>query len=69
MKRIVRFSVNVVVINEPENLAKDLQNARKSDYIPHKADMLRMERMLTPILEEGHRKQICNKLYGQFYDA
>ena len=53
----------MVVINGPE------KNARKSDYIPRKAGMLRMERMLTLILEEGHRKQICNKLYGQFYDA
>ena len=37
MKRIVRFSENMVVIYEPENLTYDLQNARKSDYITRKA--------------------------------
>ena len=69
MKKIVRFSENVVVIYESENLTKDLHNARKSDYFTRKADMDRMEKMLTPILEEGHRKIMFYKLYGQLYNV
>ena len=69
MKKIVRFSESVVVIYEPESLTKYLHNARKSDYFTCKADMDRMEKMLTPILEEGHRKIMFYKLYGQIYNV
>ena len=59
----------IVVIYEPESLTKYLHNAQKSDYFTRKADMDRMEKMLTPILEEGHRKIMFYKLYGQIYNA
>jgi len=54
----------VVVIEEPDDIAEDLQNARISDFPARKADQERMERLLAPILTKVHRDKMFQKIYG-----
>ena len=61
----VKFEEKIDIILEPEDLTKDLHLARKSDYIQRQADKARMERLLTPILDKTHRRDIYEKIYGK----
>jgi len=60
----VRFCDDVDVIEEPDDIAEDLQNARISDFQARKADQERMERLLAPILTKVHREKMFQKIYG-----
>lgn len=60
----VKFCDDVVVIEEPDDIAEDLQNARISDFPARKADQERMERLLAPILTKVHRDKMFQKIYG-----
>jgi len=60
----VKFCDDVVVIEEPEDIAEDLQNARISDFPARKADQERMERLLAPILTKVHRDKMFKAIYG-----
>jgi len=63
--KCVTFSDDVNVIEEPEDLANDLQNARISDFPARQADRERRERLLAPILTEKHRSIMYQKIYGE----
>ena len=63
--KCVTFSDDVNVIEEPEDLANDLQNARISDFPARQADRERRERLLAPILTEKHRIIMYQKIYGE----
>jgi len=60
----VKFCDDVKIIEEPEEIAEDLQNARISDFQARKADQERMERLLAPILTKLHRDKMFQKIYG-----
>jgi len=60
----VKFCDDVDVIEEPDDIAEDLQNARISDFQSRKADQERMERLLAPILTKVHREKMFKKIYG-----
>ena len=60
--RTVRFSEDISILEEPEDLAVDLYLARKSDFAQRQADKARMERLLSPILNTEHRKNIYEKI-------
>jgi hypothetical protein len=62
--KCVKFCDDVDVINEPEDLAEDLQNARISDFPARQADRERMERLLAPIMTTMHREKMFKKIYG-----
>jgi hypothetical protein len=59
----VHFNLTPIVIYEPDDLAQDLQECRKSDVMQRKADAARFERLLSPILSAQHRNNILTKLY------
>jgi len=52
------------VIEEPEELAEDLCEARCSDLEQRRADRERMERLLGPVLTAVHRRRMYCKIYG-----
>jgi hypothetical protein len=60
----VNFCDDVDVIEEPMDIAEDLQKARISDFPARKADHERMERLLAPILTKVHREKMFQKIYG-----
>jgi hypothetical protein len=60
----VRFSEDVEVFKEPEELAEDLAEARVSNFEQRKADLQRMERLLSPVLSSAHRQRMFSKIYG-----
>jgi len=61
----VNFCDDVDVIEEPVDIAEDLQNARISDFPARKADQERMERLLAPILTKVHReKNVSENIWG-----
>jgi len=64
-KKCVKFCDVVDVIDEPEDLAEDLQNARISDFPARQADRERMERLLAPIMTKMHRDKMFKKIYGE----
>ena len=51
-----------VIINEPLEMAHDLREARKNDFFQRMVDMARMERLLSPILDPKHRRNIFNRI-------
>merc|ERR1712130_690031 len=53
------------VIEEPEELAEDLCEARCSDLEQRRADRERMERLLGPVLTPVHRRRMYCKIYGE----
>merc|ERR1719239_1967991 len=53
------------VIEEPEELADDLCEARCSDLEQRRADRERMERLLGPVLTPVHRRRMYCKIYGE----
>ena len=61
----VKFSNNPEIILEPENLAKELHEARTSDFKQRQADRERQERLLAPILTRTHREKMFRKIYGE----
>jgi len=63
-KKHVNFNFVPDVIYDSDNLAKELNEYRKSNIFQKKADALRMEKMLSPILSVEHRLKIWNKIYG-----
>jgi len=62
--RSVKFSDDVNVVEEPEDLANDLHTARLSDFPARQADKERRERLLAPILTNKHRRKMYQKIYG-----
>jgi len=62
----VRFSDEATwqVIEEPEDLAEDLCEARCSDLEQRRADRERMERLLGPVFAAVHRRKMFCKIYG-----
>jgi len=60
----VTFCDDIEILDEPEDLAEDLQNARVSDFQARQADKERMELLLGPILTKVHRDKIFNKIYN-----
>jgi len=65
-KRKVHFSEEATwqVIEEPEELAEDLCEARCSDLEQRRADRERQERLLGPVLTPVHRRRMYLKIYG-----
>ena len=63
MSKSVQFNTNDVIINEPPEIALDLHEARKNDFFQRMADMVRMERLLSPILDPEHRRNIFNRIW------
>ena len=57
-KKMVRFSDESQIINEPEELIEYLAMARKSDFLKRQMDKERMERLLGPVLSKVHREKI-----------
>jgi len=64
-EKCVKFSDDVVLIEEPADLSEDLKNARISDFPARQADKERMERLLAPILSKIHREKIYQKIYQE----
>jgi len=52
------------VIEEPEELAEELAEARVGEWEQRRADRERMERTLGPVLMPLHRQRIYAKIYG-----
>ena len=63
-KKHVNFNCVPSVIYDSDDLAKELNEYRKSNIFQKKADTLRMEKMLSSILSVEHRLKIWNKIYG-----
>ena len=61
----VKFSDDIEIIIEPENLAEDLQLARISDYAQRQVVKARMERLLSPLMSTTHRWNIYKNLQGE----
>jgi hypothetical protein len=47
----VTFHDKVEIILEPPELALELQESRKSDFLQRQADHMRYEKLLKPVLE------------------
>jgi len=62
-RKSVRFNLTPFIINESDDKAQDLQEARKSDFMQRKADAAR-DRLLSPIFALEHRTKIWHKLYN-----
>jgi hypothetical protein len=64
-KKKVSFNDIPLIIYEPPELAEELHQSRKSEYLKKKADLLRYEKLLTPIFNSLYRKKILlqNNLY------
>ena len=56
-KKLVRFSDESQIINEPEELIEYLAMARKSDFLKRQINKERMERLLGPVLSKVHREK------------
>jgi len=54
----------LVLIYENEDIAEDLRKSRQSDFMQRKADAIRFERLLSPILSLQHRTKVWNRLYN-----
>jgi hypothetical protein len=63
-RKSVRFNLTPFIINESNDKAQDLQEARKSDFMQRKADAARFDRLLSPIFALEHRTKIWHKLYN-----
>jgi hypothetical protein len=60
----VHFNLIPNIIYENEDIAEDLRKSRQSDFMQRKADAIRFERLLSPILSLQHRTKIWNRLYN-----
>uniref|UniRef100_A0A0K2THP3 Uncharacterized protein n=1 Tax=Lepeophtheirus salmonis TaxID=72036 RepID=A0A0K2THP3_LEPSM len=54
------------VIEEDPKLAKELRESRISDHLSRKADRERLEKIISPILDEDHRKKVYLRVYSEF---
>ncbi len=62
MKKQVTFNSTITVHYDPEDLADDLKEYRKSDVLQRQMDALRMKNLLSPILTLTHRSKIWKSL-------
>jgi hypothetical protein len=60
-KKHVQFNLIPTVITEPDGLCELLHKARVSNHLQQKADKLRLERLLVPILTTEHRTKIKHR--------
>ncbi len=60
----VHFNLIPNIIYENEDIAEDLRKCRQSDFMQRKADAIRFERLLSPILSLQHRTKVWNRLYN-----
>jgi ASC-1-like (ASCH) protein len=67
MNKQLSFNSTPTIIYDPENLADDLREYRKSNIFQKKMDALRMEKLLSPILTVTHRLKIWKKLYSSAF--
>jgi len=65
MKKKVTFHSEIRSYEEPYELSELLCEARKNNYFQRQADLSRMERLLSPILDKEHRIKIFNKLFPE----
>ena len=61
----VRFNSCDTIIHEPLHIADALYESRKSDQFQQKADKMRMERLLSPILSSQHREYIYRERFSK----
>jgi hypothetical protein len=54
----VTFNSTLTIHYDPEDLADDLKEYRKSDVLQRQMDALRMKNLLSPILTLTHRSKI-----------
>lgn len=64
-KVVVKFSDNIEVIEEPEDMVDDLAKARISDFKQRMADKERKEKLLAPVFTKIHRQKMFRKIYGE----
>ena len=64
VKKVVRFSSPDLweTYFEDPNLSKELQESRISDFSRQKADKMRMERIISPVLTAEHRRRVFERL-------
>ncbi len=62
MKKQVMFNSTITVHYDPEDLADDLKEYRKSDVLQRQMDALRMKNLLSPIITLTH----CSKIWKSF---
>jgi len=60
----VHFNLIPNIIYENEDIAEDLRKSRQSDFMQRKADAIRFERLLSPILSLQHQTKVWNRLYN-----
>ena len=58
----VHFNLIPTIFEDPENIAEELREYRKSNVFQKKADAARFENILTPILTLSHRQKIWNQI-------
>ena len=66
IKSKVRFSAPetwAVHLEDPA-LSAELKEARVSDFIRRQSDRERLSRIISPVLESKHRKDVFERLYG-----
>jgi len=64
-RRLVRFSSEVRVIEEPAELGQLLAAARSGDWARRQADRERMEQLLRPVLSPAHREAVFRARHNQ----
>ena len=52
------------VVSEDPAMAEALREARVSDYIRRQSELERLSRIISPVLEAKHRKEVYERLYG-----
>jgi hypothetical protein len=58
IKKSVTFSDNIIIIEEPLEIKKELHLSRINNFMHFQLDKLRYEALLTPIFNVNHRKKI-----------
>jgi hypothetical protein len=58
----VHFNLTPIIIYEPAELTDDLREYRRDTFLRKKADAIRLERLLSPILSMEHRLKIYQKM-------
>jgi hypothetical protein len=57
-KKKVQFKLINEIFNESDSLSEFLHEARINNFLQHKADKMRIERLLSPILTKEYRALI-----------
>ena len=60
MNKCVSFSKKIIIHEEPVYLAKALYEARVSDINRRRADKIRMEDLMRPVLENAYKKYLSS---------